>query len=56
MYKLAYVEDIFTRINTLNISLQGRDATVVDFVDKVRAFLIKLELWETNVKDGDMDM
>ena len=56
MLKLAYLNDIFTRINILNKSLQGRDATVIDFVDKVRAFLMKLELWETKAKDGNMDM
>ena len=56
LLKLAYLYGIFTRINMLNKSLQGRDATVIDFVDKLRAFLMKLELWETKVKDVNMDM
>ena len=50
--KLAYLNDIFTHINLLNKSLQGRFTTMIDFVDKIRAFIMKLELWEAIVSVG----
>ena len=53
--KLAYLTDIFTRINLLNKSLQGRFTTMIDFVDRIRAFLMKLELWEAKVSVGKFD-
>ena len=53
--KLAYLTDIFTRINLLNKSLQGRFTTIIDFVDRIRAFLMKLELWEAKVSVGELD-
>ncbi|XP_076069738.1 zinc finger BED domain-containing protein 5-like [Oratosquilla oratoria] len=33
--KLAYLNDILSRINAVNRSLQGYSATVIDFVDKL---------------------
>ena len=42
--KLAYLVDIFSRLNILNLSMQGKESTVLDFVDKVNAFIMKLEL------------
>ena len=30
---LAYLVDIFGQLNKLNISLQGRDKTIIDFMD-----------------------
>ena len=56
LQKLAYLTDIFSRLNSLNLSLQGRFATVIDFMDKLRSFTMKLELWERKVKDGNMSM
>ena len=49
---LAYLNDIFCRLNLLNKSLQGRFTTVIDFVDKIRAFIMKSELWEAKVNVG----
>ena len=42
--KLAYLVDIFSRLNILNLSMQGKKSTVLDFVDRVNAFIMKLEL------------
>ena len=53
--KLVYLTDIFTRINLLNKSLQGRFTIIIDFVDRIRAFLMKLELWEAKVSVGKLD-
>ncbi|XP_076049554.1 zinc finger BED domain-containing protein 5-like [Oratosquilla oratoria] len=53
--KLAYLNDIFSRINAVNRSLQGYSATVIDFVDKLRAFQMKLNLWQEKVTAGRYD-
>lgn len=53
---LAYLVDIFTRLNILNKSLQGADVAVTDFVDKLKSFIMKLELWQTKVRKGNFDM
>ena len=36
--KLAYLSNIFLRLNLLNLSLGGRFYTVIDFMDKPRTF------------------
>ncbi|XP_036354669.1 zinc finger BED domain-containing protein 5-like [Octopus sinensis] len=64
--KLAYLRDVFSRINLLNKSLQGRRETVVDFVDKIKfvsfliltisAFVMKLQLWKEKVKLNNFTM
>ena len=56
LQKLAYLSDIFSRLNLLNLSLQGRFHTVIDFMDKLRTFNMKLNLWEKKVKDGNLSM
>ena len=53
---LAYLVDIFSRINELNLSLQGRDKTIVNFIDALSAFQAKLELWERKMTMGQMGM
>ncbi|KAI6651160.1 SCAN domain-containing protein 3-like [Oopsacas minuta] len=52
---LTYLNDIFSRINLLDKSLQGRFTTVIDCVDKIRAFIMKLELWEAKLTAGKFD-
>lgn len=54
--KLAYLKDIFSRINAVNISLQNYSATVIDFVDKLRDFQKKLILWQEKVAAGRYDI
>jgi hypothetical protein len=56
MLKVAYLRDIFAKINDLNKSLQGSETTVLDFSDKLRAFIMKLELWKERVSSGSFDM
>ena len=54
--KLAYLTDILLRFNSWNLPLQGRFATVIDFMNKLRSFIIKLDPWEQNIKDGNPSM
>ena len=39
--RLAYLSDIFEAINHLNLSFQGPNCTVVEFISKLGAFILK---------------
>ncbi|GBM96127.1 SCAN domain-containing protein 3 [Araneus ventricosus] len=54
--KLAYLCDIFSLFNELNLCLQGKMTTVFKLADKVAAFKAKLELWGRRVNRGNLDM
>ena len=50
---LAYL-DIFGKLNELNLSLQGQDKIIIDFIDTLSAFQTNLELWERKMSIGKM--
>ncbi|KAJ1157235.1 hypothetical protein NDU88_009950 [Pleurodeles waltl] len=54
--KLAYLCDIFSLLNELNLGLQGKMTTVFKLSDKVAAFKAKLELYGRRVNRGILDM
>ena len=54
--KLAYLCDIFSLLNELNLSLQGKMTTFFQLADRVAAFKAKLELWGWRVNRGILDM
>ena len=47
--KLAYLADIFSYLNGLNLSLQGKTATMFHVHSKIEATIRKLELWDRRV-------
>jgi len=47
--QLAYLCDIFAKLNQLNISLQGKDTHLLQLHDKITAFKRKLQLWKTDL-------
>lgn len=49
LQKIAYLVDIFTILNELNLSLQGPNATCLDLSEKIRSFQMKLQLWHTKI-------
>jgi hypothetical protein len=50
--KLTYLADIFTKLNELNLYLQGMGGTDIFVVhDKIRGFIRKLLLWKSNIED-----
>ncbi|XP_077187017.1 SCAN domain-containing protein 3-like isoform X2 [Paroedura picta] len=53
--KLAYLCDIFSLLNELNLSLQGKTTTVFKLADKVAAFKARLDLWGRRVHSGILD-
>ncbi|GMH35000.1 hypothetical protein BSKO_02861 [Bryopsis sp. KO-2023] len=46
MLKVCYLSDIFTLVNELNISMQGRDETIITLSERLVAFKAKLKLWK----------
>ena len=47
--KLAYLADNFSYLNGLNLSLQGKTATMFHVHSKIEATIRKLELWDRRV-------
>ncbi len=52
--ELAYLSDICSRLNDLNLGLQGLSVNVFDMQDKINAMLKKMELFEIRAKAGDV--
>lgn len=48
--RLAYLSDIFGALNHVNLSFQGPNCTVTEFISKLGAFIRKLDLWMNNVE------
>jgi len=42
---LAYLSDVFSKLNELNLSLQGNSLTLLNAHDKIKGFERKLGLW-----------
>lgn len=53
--KLAYLGDIFSILNSLNISLQEKTLTIVHLHDKIKALLVKLDLWCARLDRHEFD-
>jgi hypothetical protein len=50
LQKLAYLADIFTRINELNLSCQGKSVLVFTIKDRIVSFHRKLKFWKRCVE------
>lgn len=51
---LAFLVDVTTHLNTLNVALQGHSQVVTQMYDLIRAFLAKLCLWETHLARNNL--
>ncbi|CAM1292368.1 Uncharacterised protein r2_g159 [Pycnogonum litorale] len=49
---LAYLADVFGRLNEINLSLQGRDVTVIDVQDKLAGLSARMGVWQARIKAG----
>lgn len=52
--ELAFLADITGHLNDLNLMLQGRDRIIIDMYDAVKAFQVKLLLWETQMQQCNL--
>lgn len=55
LFRLGYLADIFSKINKVNMSLQGKQVTVFTANDKIQAFKKKLEVWITCIRSRELD-
>ena len=55
--RLALLTDITTRLNAINVKLQGKDILVTDMHAHITAFEVglKLRLWEAQLADGQLE-
>ena len=49
MLSLAYLLDIFTHLNDLNISIQGKGTNMITSRKKISAFTSKLSIWKNRI-------
>lgn len=49
---LAYLADIFGRLNEMNQSLQGHDVTVSDVQDKLAGLSARMGVWQARIEAG----
>jgi hypothetical protein len=53
---LSYLLDIFDKLNGLNSSLQGPNASFFQLCDKVLAFMKKTMLWKSLCESDTLEM
>ncbi|XP_071052621.1 zinc finger BED domain-containing protein 5-like [Onthophagus taurus] len=51
--RLAYLSDIFLKLNELNLSLQGEQLNILVANDKIKAFTKKIDLWCSYCKENN---
>lgn len=49
--ELAYLFDIFEKLNTFNLSLQGCNVHILKKTEKISAFRKKLQLWKIKINE-----
>ena len=54
--KVFYVSDIFSLLNELNYSLQGKHKSQIEAAEKVSAFKKKLSLWKKRVRNQNFTL
>lgn len=50
--KLCYLADIFSKLNELNVCLQGKDTSILNLYDKVGVFLTKYSRGKGHTQRG----
>ncbi|PSN40610.1 hypothetical protein C0J52_09222 [Blattella germanica] len=47
----AYLTDLSEQLNKLNSRLQGRNQNIVQMYDKIKSFVLSLDIWMSNLKE-----
>uniref|UniRef100_A0A674KES1 BED-type domain-containing protein n=1 Tax=Terrapene triunguis TaxID=2587831 RepID=A0A674KES1_9SAUR len=55
LFELAYLADIFAKLNEINLSLEGKNVTIFTTVDKISLLKKKLEFWVSSVEQNNFD-
>lgn len=53
---LAYLSDIFSQINKLNLSLQNSSITIFNVADKIESMIKKIEFWKSCIENGQPEV
>ena len=51
LFDLAFLVDVTSHLNDLNMKLQGKNQLITEMMGHVRAFELKLQLWNQQIKD-----
>ncbi|KAL4135442.1 hypothetical protein QTP88_007051 [Uroleucon formosanum] len=51
---LAFLVDITTHLNVLNVQLQGKNKIITNMCDLIQSFTMKLKLWETQLVSNNL--
>ena len=51
---IAYLADIFERLNYLNRQLQGKETTIIMHTDAIKSFIDKLDLWTGKIERNNI--
>ncbi|GBM94469.1 Zinc finger BED domain-containing protein 5 [Araneus ventricosus] len=54
LQQLAYLSDIFSEINKLNLGLQNHPITIFKVTDKIESMIKKLNFWKSCIKKTSM--
>ena len=54
--KLAYLSDIFDKLNPLKMSMRVRNSSVFLVADKIEEFKKNISIWKRKVKDKGLDI
>ena len=54
--KLAYLADIFHKLNLLNSGMQRRNENILSSTDKINAFQKKVTIWKKRITAGNLEM
>ena len=52
MATVHFLSDIFEHLNTSNFQLQGRHKTIIDLVEKLKAFKVKFNVFSNDLNSG----
>ncbi|XP_029656655.1 zinc finger BED domain-containing protein 5-like [Octopus sinensis] len=50
LINLAFLTDITSKLNELNLELQGKNRYIIDMISSINAFIMKLELWISQIR------
>lgn len=53
--KVQFISDLFEKLNSLNLSLQGPSENIVKSTSKLKSFEEKLTLWKSEISKGNFD-
>lgn len=53
--KVQFLSDLFEKLNSLNLSLQGPSENIVTSTSKLKSFEEKLALWKSEITKGNFD-